>query len=58
MAPGPFLTGSLADRIGLIGALQWMPLAGLAAAAVFALGRRSYAGDLQRIHALQAAEKN
>lgn len=58
MAPGPFLTGSLADRIGLIGALQWMPLAGFAAAAVFALGRRNYASDLQRIRALQAADKN
>ena len=58
MAPGPFLTGALADRIGLAGALQWMPVAGFAAAAVFVLGRRSYAGDLQRIRAQQANENN
>jgi MFS family permease len=58
MAPGPFLTGALADRIGLLGALQWMPLAGLAAAAVFALGRRTYSRDLERIRALQAEENN
>ncbi|MBL8421161.1 MAG: MFS transporter [Dechloromonas sp.] len=57
MAPGPFLTGALADRIGLLGALQWMPLVGLAAAATFVLGRRTYAGDLQRIRAEQAREK-
>ena len=58
MAPGPFLTGAVADRIGLLGALQWMPVAGLAAAGVFALGRRHYDRDLQRIRTLQAAEKN
>jgi MFS family permease len=58
MAPGPFLTGMLADRIGLLGALQWMPLVGVGAAVVFAIGHRSYDRDLQRIRALQAAEKN
>jgi MFS family permease len=58
MAPGPFLTGALADRVGLIGALQWMPMAGLAAAAVFALGRRTYSNDLKRIQTLQAEETN
>ena len=58
MAPGPFLTGALADRIGLLGALQWMPFVGLAAAATFALGRRTYADDLQRIRAQQARGNN
>jgi MFS family permease len=58
MAPGPFLTGALADRVGLLGALQWMPVVGLAAAATFSLGRRTYAGDLQRIRAQQALENN
>lgn len=58
MAPGPFLTGALADRIGLLGAMQWMPLIGLAAAAVFALGRRHYANDLARIRAQQAQENH
>jgi MFS family permease len=58
MAPGPFLTGMLADRIGLLGALQWMPLVGVAAAVVFAIGHRNYDRDLQRIRALQAAEND
>ena len=35
LAPGPIVTGWLADRIGLAGALQWLPLASLAAALVF-----------------------
>ena len=35
LAPGPVLTGFLADRFGLAGALQLTPFAALAAAAVF-----------------------
>ncbi|SPA55063.1 MFS transporter [Cupriavidus taiwanensis] len=49
LAPGPFLTGVLADRIGLSGALQWMPLAGAAATLLFCIGRRHYAADLRRL---------
>lgn len=43
LAPGPIVTGWLADRLGLVGALQWIPLASAAAAGVFMLGagRRS-----------------
>lgn len=37
LAPGPILTGAIADRIGLLGALQFLPLASLCAAALFAL---------------------
>lgn len=51
LAPGPFVMGFLADRIGLQGALQWMPLASLAATCAFWIGRRFYAQDLQRIRA-------
>ncbi len=40
LAPGPILTGWLADRIGLLGAMQWLPFASLAAALVFFLGSR------------------
>ena len=29
LAPGPIVTGWLADRIGLLGALQWLPLASM-----------------------------
>jgi MFS family permease len=35
LAPGPIVTGWLADRIGLLGAMQWLPLASLCAAIVF-----------------------
>lgn len=41
LAPGPILTGWLADRIGLLGAMQWLPFASLAAALVFFLGSRA-----------------
>ncbi|WP_437682036.1 MFS transporter [Sorangium sp. So ce131] len=40
MAPAPLVTGLLADRIGLLGALQVVPLVALAAALAFALGQR------------------
>lgn len=41
LAPGPIVTGWLADRIGLMGAFQWLPFASLAAAAIFLVGSRS-----------------
>ena len=37
LAPGPIVTGWLADRIGLLGALQLLPAASVAAALVFFL---------------------
>ena len=40
LAPGPIVTGWLADRIGLLGALQWLPLASLCAALVFFVAAR------------------
>ena len=58
LAPGPFVTGMFADRIGLLGALQVVPLIALAAAAVFAIGHRNYEKDLQRIRTLQAQEQH
>ena len=41
LAPGPIVTGWLADRVGLLGALQWLPLASIAAALVFLSARQS-----------------
>ena len=41
LAPGPIVTGWLADRLGLLGALQLLPFASLAAALVFIVGTRS-----------------
>jgi len=48
LAPGPILTGKLADGIGLLGAMRLLPLPCLAAAFVFAAMRRSYLADLAR----------
>jgi len=41
LAPGPIVTGWLADRIGLLEALRWLPLASVAAAIVFLVARHS-----------------
>ena len=41
LAPGPILTGWLADRIGLLEALRWLPAASIAAALVFLCARQS-----------------
>ena len=53
LAPAAVLTGILADRIGLLGALQFVPLAPLVAALAFYIGKRSYVVDLDRVNALQ-----
>jgi MFS family permease len=54
LAPGPLVTGLIADRVGLIGALQVIPFVSLAATAAFAIGKLKYAGDLARLRALPA----
>lgn len=46
LAPGPILTGRVADKLGLLGAFQLLPAACLAAALAFAAMRRSYLSDL------------
>jgi MFS family permease len=52
LAPGPLLTGWLADHTSLTTALQLVPLLGLGAAAAFWLGRRCYERDYQRVQEL------
>jgi len=54
-APGPQVTGMLADRVGLLGALQLVPLVSFAAAAVFGLGRLWYLRDLRAVERRNAA---
>jgi MFS family permease len=54
MAPGPFVTGLVADRIGLHGALQVLPCVTLVSMLAFALGKRHYARDLERARRAQA----
>ena len=46
LAPGPIVTGWLADQSGLLGALRWLPLASIPAALVFLCARRSSRADL------------
>ena len=58
LAPGPFFTGLVADRIGLNGALQFLPLVGLLAALCFIAGRRTYGTDLERLERMRAAARN
>ncbi|MFL6732754.1 MAG: MFS transporter [Sphingomicrobium sp.] len=40
LAPGPIVTGWLADRVGLQGAMQWLPFASMGAAVVFMIAAR------------------
>lgn len=51
LAPGPAVTGMLADRLGLLGALRIVPLVAIAATAAFLIGRRHYRRDLSRLTA-------
>jgi MFS family permease len=48
LAPGPIVTGRLADWFGLLGALQVIPVASLLAAFVFFLAGRFYLDDLAK----------
>lgn len=52
LAPGPLVTGFIADRIGLVGALQIAPLVALASAFAFAVGRFRYGDGLRRLNPL------
>lgn len=49
LAPGPAVTGMLADRLGLLGALRLVPLVAIAAGAAFAVGKLFYEKDLRRL---------
>ena len=51
LAPAAILMGMIADKIGLLGALQVVPFAPLAATVAFAIGRLHYASDLARLKA-------
>ncbi|MGE8369159.1 MAG: multidrug DMT transporter permease, partial [Cupriavidus sp.] len=57
-APAPYLTGLLADRIGLLGALQMVPLISLVAASVFFIARPRYLRDLRLAEARNEAERS
>jgi len=50
LAPGPILTGRIADSIGLLSAFQLLPITSLLAAAAFVAMRRSYLADLGAVN--------
>ncbi len=49
LAPGPIVTGWIADKSELHTAFQILPLVGLVAAGAFAMARQSYLADLARV---------
>ncbi|WP_137874500.1 MFS transporter [Rhodococcus sp. Q] len=52
MALGPLVVGLLSDRLGLLGVLQWVPLAYVLAIAVLLVGLRTYPAGLRKLAAL------
>lgn len=52
LAPGPAVTGMLADRLGLLGAFRLVPLVAIGATAAFLIGRHSYDRDVRRLTGL------
>jgi MFS family permease len=51
LAAGPLVTGILADRLGLVDAMQLVPLAAVGALVALVLGRRAYPASLARVNA-------
>lgn len=49
LAPGPIITGWMADKFSLHSAFQMLPIVGFVAAGVFALARQSYMADLAKV---------
>ncbi|WP_425325483.1 MFS transporter [Paraburkholderia sacchari] len=48
LAAGPFVTGVVADAVGLQGALRWLPLAAVLPLAVYLIGRRCHIAEARR----------
>lgn len=55
LATGPFIVGILADRLGLVGALQLTPLVYILAIVALFFGRRLYAAGLDKLAIESAA---
>lgn len=53
LALGPVVVGVLSDRLGLLGALQWVPLASVVSIVVLALGLKLYPAGLRKLAAMQ-----
>ncbi|MFF3178369.1 MFS transporter [Rhodococcus pyridinivorans] len=55
LATGPFVVGILADRLGLLAALQLTPLVYALAIVALIFGKRWYASGVERLHRRSAA---
>ncbi|MDH6679061.1 MFS family permease [Rhodococcus sp. LBL1] len=58
MALGPFVVGMMSDRLGLLGALQWVPLSYVIAIVFLVLGMRLYPAGLRKLASLQLKNTN
>jgi len=54
LAAGPFVTGLLADRLGLVGAMTVAPLVSGLAIVALLIGRRAYPRSVLRVGAVDA----
>lgn len=54
LAPGPIVTGFIADHIGLLGALRLIPLVAILATLAFVTGMLNYQQGLRRLSATAA----
>jgi MFS family permease len=55
LAAGPLITGILADRIGLEGAMKVVPIVAVGALIALVLGRKAYPKSLAKVNALAVA---
>jgi len=55
LAAGPLVTGILADRLGLVHAMQIVPLAAVGALVALVIGRRVYPASLARVRGTVAS---
>ena len=53
LALGPVVVGMLSDRLGLLGALQWVPLASVVSIVLLALGMKLYPAGLRKLASVQ-----
>ncbi|RDI30518.1 putative MFS family arabinose efflux permease [Rhodococcus sp. AG1013] len=53
LALGPLVIGLLSDRLGLLGALQWVPIASVFSIAVLGLGLKLYPAGLRKLASVE-----
>ena len=56
LAAGPIVTGMLADRLGLEGAMRWVPLVSVPAILLLLLGRKAYPSSIKRLEGATRGE--